>query len=643
MNYSSAYNVSTSTSPETLNPNMTPSVPVGINSGPVTSLNSNLILQPKVYIDGILYLPPNYNNLQYFSSSTIQSNWNNENRFLNISSQNCEQFRNKLLIGEHSINIELTQIKLPYIVYYYLNNTNPGKIVVTDSSKNNSSNHASGSAYYSQPSSPTTLILKNNNNTNQNFGKSINTLFIDINGKPFIYSNIISFDDVESVDTGLPQNTFVSSPTGSNSTNVSHIIHHFDMDFLNQYTGDSTCSTPYGVPSPAPAFTPAPAPAPAFAPAPAPASYPLNTNEFTIDDLRKMILNLMGSEPDTATAINKLTNYIRKLSDVYSSNPNKDNVEVYNLTVIFINYLNNGLNYLKMNDMTNAISNLNYALITDSKLYLKVIASVPVSVPAPTPAPASVPFNVTPSILFSSPIAVPVTYAPITSPVSSNLNVENLRMMISNLLGPKPDIPTAIYSLNIFIQEASSVYSTVPNKNNLELYNVIITFISLLNSALDDLKSNNIANAIKNLNSALSIDAALYVYLFSGNSYYYNNNTQQKMNNRPTLIANSLPSVIANLKSSSPDINGSINSIDTDMNLLVNDFRTIVANSPNNPLIPKINLMINNILFYCEKARLDLLSNPINIANAIHNLNNALYINGQMINFIKNGADNSVC
>jgi small nuclear ribonucleoprotein (snRNP)-like protein len=161
---------------------------------------------------------------------------------------------------------------------------------------------------------------------------------------------------------------------------------------------------------------------------------------------------------------------------------------------------------------------------------------------------------------------------------------------------------------------------------------------------LDDLKSNNIANAIKNLNSALSIDAALYVYLFSGNSYYYNNNTQQKMNNRPTLIANSLPSVIANLKSASPDINGSINSIDTDMNLLVNDFRTIVANTPNNPLIPKINLMINNILFYCEKARLDLLSNPVNIANAIHDLNNALYINGQMINFIKNGGvDNSGC
>jgi len=169
MNYSSAYNEDSSASRETINPNATPSTPIGINSGPVTTLNTNLILQPKVYIDGILYLPPNYNNPQYFSSTTIQSNWNNESKFLNITSQHCEQFRNNLLIGENSINVEITQIKLPYVVYYYLNNTNPGKIIVTDNRKNDPWKHDSGRAFYSQASSPTTLTFKNNNNTNQNF------------------------------------------------------------------------------------------------------------------------------------------------------------------------------------------------------------------------------------------------------------------------------------------------------------------------------------------------------------------------------------------------------------------------------------------------------------------------------------------
>jgi hypothetical protein len=153
-----------------------------------------------------------------------------------------------------------------------------------------------------------------------------------------------------------------------------------------------------------------------------------------------------------------------------------------------------------------------------------------------------------------------------------------------------------------------------------------------LNKALDDLNSNRIADAVKNLNSALSIDAALYVYLFSGNSYYYKNSNVQ---NRPSMMANSFPAIIANLKSNAPDINGSIVTIDTGMNLLVNDFRSIAANDPKNPLIPQLNLMINNILFYCEKARLNLLSSPVNIANAIHDLNNAIYINTQLIKYIQ--------
>jgi tetratricopeptide (TPR) repeat protein len=178
--------------------------------------------------------------------------------------------------------------------------------------------------------------------------------------------------------------------------------------------------------------------------------------------------------------------------------------------------------------------------------------------------------------------------------------------------------------------------------NNLEIYNLIITFISLLNKALDDLNSNRIADAVKNLNSALSIDSALYVYLFSGSSYYYNNSNNSNTKNRPSMMANSLPAIIANLKSTSPDINGSITTIDTDMNLLVNDFRSIAANDPQNPLIPQLNLMINNILFYCEKARLDLLSSPVNIANAIHDLNNAIYINTQLIKYIQTNGRSSV-
>ena len=192
-----------------------------------------------------------------------------------------------------------------------------------------------------------------------------------------------------------------------------------------------------------------------------------------------------------------------------------------------------------------------------------------------------------------------------------------------------------LYSLNIFIQEASSIYSTVPDKNNLELYNVIISFISFLNSAMNDLKSNNKADAIKNLNSALSIDAALYVYLFSGESAYYNTNTKQKMTNRSILTLNSIPSVIANLRGSSPDLNSAIGSIDTDTNLLVNDFRIIVANNEKEELVSSLSRMINNILFYCEKARMGMLSSPLNIEKSIHNLENAMYINGEMIKEIK--------
>ena len=192
--------------------------------------------------------------------------------------------------------------------------------------------------------------------------------------------------------------------------------------------------------------------------------------------------------------------------------------------------------------------------------------------------------------------------------------------------------------MKTFIQQASSIYSTVPDANNLEIYNLIITFISFLNQALDDLNSNRIANAVKNLNSALSIDSALYVYLFSKN----NTNAKQTIGNRKVLSTNSLSSIISNLKSNSPDINGSITSIDTDMNLLVNDFRSIASNDPQNPMIPQLNLMINNILFYCEKARLDLLASPVNVANAIHNLNNAIYVNTQLIKYIQSNGNSNV-
>jgi tetratricopeptide (TPR) repeat protein len=605
------------------------SVPVGTNNAPITTIDTNLVLYPKVYIDGILYLPSKYNNSQYFSSATIESHWTNESQFLNINSQNCEQFRNNLLVGEHSMNVDLTNIKLPYTIYYYLNSLFPGKINITKDGVPQGNSSA--------------LILKNNNNNNASadFGKSVNTLFIDVNGKPFIYSNIISFDDIEAVDSQIPASSFVTSPAGS-TANVSHIIHHFDMDFLNRFTNSSgSCKTPMSS-APAPASVPSPAyvpaPAPVSAPAPAPSSYPLNTSTFTIDNLRMMITNLLSTSPDVPSAITSLTAYIATLSNIYASNPTQSNVDVYNLTVIFINYLNNALKYLKLNDVTNAVSNLNYALITDSKLYLNLVSATPVASPVSasvrTPAPANMPFSPIPGAMFSAPApaAAPSTRVQSAPSVSSNLNVENLRLMISNLLGPNPDIPTAVFSLKSFIQQASSIYSMVPNGNNLEIYNLIITFISLLNKALDDLNSNRIADAVKNLNSALSIDSALYVYLFSGNSYYYNNSNVQ---NRPSMMANSLPAIIANLKSNAPDINGSIVTIDTDMNLLVNDFRSIAANDPQNPLIPQLNLMINNILFYCEKARLDLLSSPVNVANAIHDLNNAIYINTQLIKYIQ--------
>jgi tetratricopeptide (TPR) repeat protein len=592
--------------------------PVGSNNAPVTTIDTNLILYPKVFIDGILYLPSKYNDPQYFSSATIESHWTNESQFLNINSQNCEQFRNNLLVGEHSMNIELANINLPYTIYYYLNSIFPGKINVTKDGVTQGNSSA--------------LIMKNNNNSNTSadFGKSINTVFIDVNGKPFIYSNIISFDDIEAIDN--------QAPSGS-TTNVSHIIHHFDMDFLNRFINTKkSCKVPTS--SPSPAYVPAPTPV--SVPAPAPSTYPLNTPTFTIDNLRMMITNLLSTNPDVPTAITSLTSYIATLSNIYASNPTKNNVDVYNLTVIFINYLNNALKYLKLNDITNATSNLNYALITDSKLYLNLVSTAPAASPTSVPVsvPSSVPFSPIPSTIFSSiPTYTPSAVVSSVPSVSSNLNVENLRLMISNLLGPNPDIPTAVFSLKSFIQQASSIYSMVPNMNNLEIYNLIITFISLLNKALDDLNSNRIADAVKNLNSALSIDSALYVYLFSGNNYYYKSNNIQ---NRPSMMVNSLPSIIANLKSVSPDINGSITTIDTDMNLLVNDFRSIVANDPQNPLIPQLNLMINNILFYCEKARLDLLSSPVNIANAIHNLNNAIYINTQLIKYIQSKGNTSV-
>jgi tetratricopeptide (TPR) repeat protein len=600
------------------------SVPVGSNNAPVTTIDTNLVLYPKVYIDGILYLPSKYNNYQYFSSATIESHWTHESQFLNINSQNCEQFRNNLLVGEHSMNVDLANIKLPYTIYYYLNSLFPGKINVTKDGVPQGNSSA--------------LILKNNNNNNTSadFGKSVNTLFIDVNGKPFIYSNIISFDDIEAVDSQIPTSSFVTSPSGS-SANVSHIIHHFDMDFLNRFTNSSgSCKAPTRAPAPVSGPSPAyaPAPAPVSVPAPAPSSYPLNTATFTIDNLRMMITNLLSTSPDVPSAITSLTAYIATLSNIYASNPTQSNVDVYNLTVIFINYLNNALKYLKLNDITNAVSNLNYALITDSKLYLNLVSNTPApsASPAPAPAPANRPFSPIPGAMFSAPVSAPPTRVPSVPSVSSNLNVENLRLMISNLLGPNPDIPTAVFSLKSFIRQASSIYSMVPNGNNLEIYNLIITFISLLNKALDDLNSNRIADAVKNLNSALSIDAALYVYLFSGNSYYYKNSNVQ---NRPSMMANSFPAIIANLKSNAPDINGSIVTIDTGMNLLVNDFRSIAANDPKNPLIPQLNLMINNILFYCEKARLNLLSSPVNIANAIHDLNNAIYINTQLIKYIQ--------
>jgi len=618
-------------------------VPVGTNNAPLTTIDTNLILYPITFIDGILYLPSNYNDPQYFSSSTIESHWQNESQFLNINSQNCEQFRNNLLVGEHSLNLDLTNIQLPYTVYYYLNHPFPGKMNITKDGV--------GVQVHQQPltsmsngvtqTNPSALILKNNNNTFNDFNKSINTIFIDVNGRPFIYSNIISFDDIN--DGSVPQpGSSIISPCGSNA-NVSHIIHHFDVDFLNKFTNNTSCISPSSTfaPAPGPGRAPAPGPGRAPAPAPAPATYPLNTPTFTIDNLRMMITNLLSSNPDIPTAITSLKGYITTLSNIYASNPTQQNVEVYNLTIIFINYLNNALKYLGLNDLTNAISNLNYALITDSKLYLNISnpTASPMSASTPTPSFAPAPFNPIPGTMFSTPS--PSSKTPSLSsksPITSNLNVENLRLMISNLLGPNPDIPTAVFSLKTFIQQASGIYSSVPDANNLEIYNLIITFISLLNSALDDLNSNQIASAVKNLNSALSIDSALYVYLFSKN----NNKAAQTINNHQVLSTNSLTTVIANLKSNAPDINGAIITIDTDMNLLVNDFRSIVANDPQNSLIPQLNLMINNILFYCEKARLDLLSSPVNIANAIHDLNNAIYINTQMIQYIQSNGNSNV-
>ena len=612
-------------------------VPVGSNNAPVTTVDTNLILYPKMFTDGVLYLPSKYNDPQYFSSSTIKSHKTNESQFLNINSKNCEQFRNNLLVGEHSLNIDLANIKLPYIVYYYFNNTLPGKMNVSKGGVSvNVQYQPSNQMNMGVPqTNSSALILKNNNNSYSSFdfNKSINTIFIDYNGKPFIYSNIISFDDVETPDDNSRSKKIITSPSGSNS-NVSHIIHHFDLDSFNKVS----CTSPAYAPSPSPAYAPSPSPVytPSPAPAPAPSSYPLNTTTFTIDNLRMMITNLLSTNPDVPTAITSLTSYIATLSTIYASNPTKQNVDVYNLTVIFINYLNNALSYLKLNDVTNAISNLNYALITDSKLLLNLSnpSASPMSVPASSYAPA--PFSPIPATMFSSP--APATTSSSISPISSNLNVENLRLMISNLLGPNPDIPTAMFSLKTFIQKASSIYSSVPDANNLEIYNLIITFISFLNQALDDLNSNRIASAVKNLNSALNIDSALYVYLFSKN----NNNAKQTINNHKVLSANSLSSIINNLKSNSPDINGSITTIDTDMNLLVNDFRSIVSNDPQNSLIPQLNMMINNILFYCEKARLDLLSSPVNIANAIHDLSNAIYINTQLIKYIQSNGNSNV-
>lgn len=96
--------------------------------------NLHLIIQPILESQDYsnLCLPNYYNNKNFYSSTQITGYNSEESNFLNINVSNAETYRNKLLIGQNSMNyssgngIFIDNISLPYVFYYYYNSTTSG-------------------------------------------------------------------------------------------------------------------------------------------------------------------------------------------------------------------------------------------------------------------------------------------------------------------------------------------------------------------------------------------------------------------------------------------------------------------------------------------------------------------------------------
>jgi len=90
-----------------------------------------------------------------------------------INAQNAEKYRDILIVSKFQLSIDLQGIQLPYTVYYYYNSFNKGVCSITNN----------GAAI-------TTLQLNNNPN---DFGKTLNAVYINGNGVPSVFYSQMYF------------------------------------------------------------------------------------------------------------------------------------------------------------------------------------------------------------------------------------------------------------------------------------------------------------------------------------------------------------------------------------------------------------------------------------------------------------------
>ena len=84
-----------------------------------------------------------------------------------LNAQNAEKYRDVLIVSKFQLSIDLQGIQLPYTVYYYFNSSNKGVCSITNN----------GAAI-------TTLQINNNPN---DFGKTLNAIYINGNGVPSVF------------------------------------------------------------------------------------------------------------------------------------------------------------------------------------------------------------------------------------------------------------------------------------------------------------------------------------------------------------------------------------------------------------------------------------------------------------------------